>query len=469
MNLALDSADPRPLPVQIAAGIRNLVATGALLPGERIDSTRALSAQLGVSRGTVVTAFDQLIAEGYLVAESGSGTRINPRVQPTRPPRAPAQAPAPPARARVELTPGLPDTAGLITPEWRAAWREAAVLADAPSLPHQVSLHLLHMRGLAAEPERILITAGAREGLALLLRGKPQRSGRQRSGPQRSGPLRIGVESPGYPSLRKVPAALGHELVDVPTDSEGVQVPDQPLDALIVTPSHQYPYGESLSAARRTELVAWARANHALLIEDDFDSELRYVGQPLPALATLEPERTVLLGTFSSVISPDIACGFMVAPPHLVEELRVQRQLFGPTVSSITQAALAGFLASGALRRHTGKMRRAYRRRRDLVTNTFAHIPGVELLPIHGGLHAVLLCQRPAREAVHRAGERGIGLTALADYWGGEAAPNGVVLGFGHLSDVELALALGVVAESAGTDPGTESGTEPAAARRPHG
>lgn len=292
------------------------------------------------------------------------------------------------------------------------------------------------MRGLAVDPDRILVTAGAREGLALLLRGV----GKQ---------LRIGVESPGYPSLRKVPEALGHTLVEVPTDSEGVRVPLTDLDALIVTPSHQYPYGDSLSAARRTELVRWARETGVLIIEDDFDSELRYVGQPLPALTALEPEHTALLGTFSSVISPTIACGYLVVPEQLREPLVQQRQLFGQPVSSITQDALAGFMASGALRRHTGKMRRAYRRRRDLVTATFRTLPGVELLPIRGGLHAVLLCERPAAAVVTRAAEQGIGLTALADYWGGEEAPNGVVLGFGHLSDLELALALAAVAEAA--------------------
>ncbi|WP_339019102.1 PLP-dependent aminotransferase family protein [Corynebacterium simulans] len=436
MNLGLDPDDSRTLPVQIAAAIREMVATGTLLPGEQIDSTRTLSAQLGVSRGTVVTAFDQLIAEGYLVASTGSGTRINPRLHPTKSPTVAPKSHTPPPLNRVELTPGLPDTTSLITPEWRAAWRDAAALAAAPQLPQEIAHHLRHMRGLAVDPDRILVTAGAREGLALLLRGV----GKQ---------LRIGVESPGYPSLRKVPEALGHILVEVPTDSEGVRVPLTDLDALIVTPSHQYPYGDSLSAARRTELVRWARETGVLIIEDDFDSELRYVGQPLPALTALEPEHTALLGTFSSVISPTIACGYLVVPEQLREPLVQQRQLFGQPVSSITQDALAGFMASGALRRHTGKMRRAYRRRRDLVTATFRTLPGVELLPIRGGLHAVLLCERPAAAVVTRAAEQGIGLTALADYWGGEEAPNGVVLGFGHLSDLELALALAAVAEAA--------------------
>lgn len=440
MNLTLDPTDTRTLPVQIAAAVRDQVARGLLRPGEPVASTRALSSQLGLSRGTVVTAYDQLLAEGYLVSEVGSGTRVNPRLQAPIPAVREVPAPAPQHPARLNLTPGLPDTRTLITPEWRSAWRLAAshVLADAPSaglpaLRAEVASHLRHMRGLVVDPARIIITAGAREGLSLLLRVM--------AGTRR---LRIGVESPGYPSLRKIPAALGHELIEVPTDSEGVTVPAGvgapagSLDALIVTPSHQYPFGDSLSAARRTQLVAWARETGAWLIEDDFDSELRYVGQPLPALSSLEPARTTLLGTFSSVISPTIACGYLVVPPDLLDALSSERALFGQPVSLITQTALANYLASGALRRHTGSMRRAYKRRRDIVSAALGNIPGTQLLPIRGGLHAVLLCESPVEDIVQRAAEAGIGLTALADYWGGEDAPNGIVLGFGHLTDADL-------------------------------
>ncbi|MCT1409650.1 PLP-dependent aminotransferase family protein [Corynebacterium accolens] len=432
MPLRLDPADTRALPVQIADAVRADATSGALLPGEAVPSTRALATQLGVSRGSVVTAYEQLTAEGYLSAEVGSGTVINPRLPHSPPPR-PEPAPQPtPAPNLLELTPGLPDTAGIITPEWRAAWRDAAAqpLSDAPPLPHHIANHLRYMRGLRVDPRRIVVTAGARDGLALVLRTLGTA-------------LRVGVESPGYPSLRRVPQALGHELVNVPTDADGVTVPDTDLDALIVTPSHQYPYGASLPAERRAELVAWARQNGALLIEDDFDSELRYVGQPLPALAALAPERTVLLGTFSTVISPSIACGYVVVPDGLRGGIDKQRDIFGQPVGTIPQAALAHYLASGALRRHTGRMRRTYKRRRDLVADALGTLPGARLLPINGGLHAVLLCD-PA--IVLRAAARGIKLTPLREYWGGVDAEDGVVLGFGHLSDDDLRHSLSAVA-----------------------
>ncbi|KAB1551225.1 PLP-dependent aminotransferase family protein [Corynebacterium sp. 321] len=440
MNIVLDHSDARPLPVQICASIRSLVVEGLLEPGEKLPSTRILAEQLGVSRGTIVTAFDQLIAEGYLVARHGSGTHINPALtpKPLHPHNHPL--PAPPEQPLNELTPGLPDTRGLVTPEWRAAWRDAAANPTdlfsplgLEALRREISHHLRHMRGFSIDPSRIVVTAGARDGMELFLKTQPSN-------------LTVGVESPGYPSLRQIPTALGHTLVDIPTDGDGLTLPTTHVDAVIATPSHQYPYGTSMSATRRTELVAWARDNERWLIEDDFDSELRYLGQPLPALASLDPEHTILLGTFSSVISPSIGCGYVVFPASLMPRVEQIRDIFRCPVSSITQQALATYLASGALRRHTGRVRRSYRRRRDLVTNSFQGIPDVTLLPINGGLHAVLLCRDPESLRA-RARRRGVGLTLLADYWGGAHADEGIVLGFGHLSDSELEEALGIIAE----------------------
>ncbi|MDN5741820.1 PLP-dependent aminotransferase family protein, partial [Corynebacterium casei] len=431
---------------------RALVAQRILSPGDHIPSTRSLAKQLGVSRGSVVTAYDQLAAEGYIVTTHGSGTTINPHLHLLKPkelevstPPAP-QAPKHPSGPRtVSLDPGVPDTSTLIDSAWRASWRAASSNPPAQrpaqglmDLRVEIAEHLRRMRGLITDPSRIIVTAGAREGLTLLLRTF-------------NGAARIGVESPGYPSLRRVPQVLGYDIVDLPTDASGLVVENLPtdLDAVLVTPSHQYPYGGSLPADRRTELVTWAERANTLLIEDDFDSELRYVGMPLPPLTSLAAEHTVLLGTFSSVISPHISCGYLVAPPTLAPRLNELRSVLGQPVSAITQAAIANFLDTGALRRRTQRLRRVYRRRRATVQATFTNVDGAELRPISGGLHAVLICAQPADAVVSELNTRGIAVTALSKYWGGSShAENGIVFGFGSHDDDTLEWALAEIADA---------------------
>lgn len=450
LPITVDRRDPRPLPAQLAQQIRELIARRVLDPGDHLPSGRSLAADLHLSRGTVVAAYDELTAEGYLVAAHGSGTSVNPdlaRIHPRTAAPAPTPSrPSPLPDPLIELTPGAPDTSDLADPAWRAAWRTAASspaprLEDplgSPALREEICEHLRQMRSLVADPSRIVVTAGAREGLALLLRS--------------TAAIRtIGVESPGYPSLRRVPPTCGVRTVDLPTDDHGLVsalLPDAHLDAVLVTPGHQYPHGGSLSADRRVDLAAWAATHGAWIVEDDFDSELRHVGQPLPALAALEPSRTVLLGTFSSVLTPALACGYLVVPEPLVEPTRDHRRATGHPVAAIVQTALAHYLATGTLRRRTQRLRRVYRRRRDLVMDTLGGIEGAELRPIEGGLHAVLVCRAPEDAIVAGCARRGIGVTALSRYWGGGGAEHGIVLGFGRLDDATLAHALARVADA---------------------
>lgn len=449
LSIAVDPSSSQPLPVQITSHIRSLVSQRIIAPGDHIPSSRTLATQLGVSRGTVVAAYEQLTAEGYLLASRGSGTTINPQLAALQSPPPPIshtpRHPSPPPLLNLE--PGIPDTATLADSSWRAAWRAACSTPPAvsdplglPQLRMEIAEHLRHMRGLIADPEQIVVTAGAREGLSLLLTSSQRR-------------LTIGVESPGYPSLRRIPHALGHRTSNLPTDAEGLNPASlhDGLDAVLVTPSHQYPHGGSLSAARRTELSAWASDTDSLIIEDDFDSELRYVGMPLPALTAINPERAVLLGTFSSVIAPQVATGYLVAPPHIANTLRDLRAALGQPVSAITQDAIARYLATGALRRRTQRLRRIYRRRREMVSAKLGHLNSAELSPIDGGLHAVLSCQRPEAEVIADCADRGIHIVGLSDYWGGtdeNSVPgdNGVVFGFGSHDDQTLIKALDVLA-----------------------
>lgn len=465
LTVVLERSGALPLPVQLADGIRSQVSSRALAPGDALPSTRLLASRLGVSRGTVVAAYDQLIGEGYLRAEQGRPTTVHPgleRIHPSTPASRPGSAPSPspgspssfspaprtsglgegpiphpapvaddavdglPVREEhlLDLRPGQPDTSRVEGPAWRAAWRHAAgqPLPVRPDPAGQGVLrrasaeHLRLMRALPASPDRLVITAGAREGLSLLLGTLSARSGRAR--------LRVGVETPGYPTLRAAVEALGHERVACPVDDDGLRVDllpagDDAPDVLIVTPSHQYPLGGSLSLQRRLELLEWAQRHDVLIVEDDFDSELRYVGAPLPTLSALDPTgaSVALLGTFSALLSPALATGYLVLPDPWLDPVLERRRQLGVPVSALTQAAIAHLLDSGYLRRHTRRMRSVYARRRDRIRAAFAETRRARLAPMHGGVDVVITTDDEEAAVVGRCRDAGLLVGRRSAYW----------------------------------------------------
>ncbi|MCT1590700.1 MocR-like pyridoxine biosynthesis transcription factor PdxR [Kocuria palustris] len=492
LTVVLERSGALPLPVQLADGIRAQVASRALTAGDALPSTRLLASRLGVSRGTVVAAYDQLIGEGYLRAEQGRPTTVHPgleRIHPSTPASLPGSAPSPspgspssfspaprtsgfgegpiphPApvaddavdglRVREEhlldLRPGQPDTSRVEGPAWRAAWRHAAgqPLPVRPDPAGQGVLrrasaeHLRLMRALPASPDRLVITAGAREGLSLLLGTLSARSGRAR--------LQVGVETPGYPTLRAAVEALGHERVACPVDDDGLRVDllpagDDAPDVLIVTPSHQYPLGGSLSLQRRLELLEWAQRHDVLIVEDDFDSELRYVGAPLPTLSALDPTggAVALLGTFSALLSPALATGYLVLPDSLLGQVLERRRQLGVPVSAVTQSAIAHLLDSGYLRRHTRRMRSVYARRRDRIRDAFAGTQRARLAPMHGGVDVVITTDDDEAAVVRRCRDAGLLVGHRSAYWGAasDASDGGIVVGFARTDDEVLSRVL---------------------------
>lgn len=474
--VVLDRDADASLPVQLAAALREVIDVGTLRPGEQVPATRELARRIGVARGVVVAAYEQLIAEGYLVAARGRGTEVNPGLA-TAPDVAGEETESnDAARTAGEVTelddvesvgplaPGAPMPSAIDSPAWRSAWRDAAAHAHlvAPALGErrlreEIADHLRRMRSTPRPASDVLVTAGTRDGLGLLLTALGTTHGRS---------LVVGVEDPGLPSLRGVAARHGAQIVALPTDSYGLNtsaLPDGMLDVVIVTPSHQYPLGGSLPLVRRRELLAWARARGVIVVEDDFDSELRYTGSPLPALAALDDPVdgvVVLLGTFSRTISPALSAGYLLAPRSIRGHIEPVRTELGGPVSSVVQIALAHYLASGELRRHTVRLLRRYAERRDLVSERLAGIPGVRVRPMDGGLHAVIefvaepsrrvgnlsrgdeLRQREAR-AVTAANERGLGVSPLGGYWQRQGAgASGLVIGMGGSDDAEFDAAL---------------------------
>ncbi|MDO4928048.1 MAG: PLP-dependent aminotransferase family protein [Corynebacterium sp.] len=452
VDIQLDPHSPVAIPMQVTQQIRTLVTTGALRPGDNLPSTRVLAQRLGIARGSVVAAYEQLAGEGLVITARGSGTRIDPELNiPTSPLPLPQHL-APEAPDLLDCAPGHPDTSKLIDPAWRAAWRAAATVALRPPealgslrLRTHIAEHIRMMRGIVVDPSDIVVTAGAREGLQLVLATLAHFFNSQV----------IGVESPGYPSLRRIPPYFGYRVHDVPTDDAGLDITHLPthtgLDVLLATPNHQYPFGGALSAARRSALIEWAQEHGVWLIEDDFSSELRYTGMPLPTLCASARKQCILLGTFSSVLTPSVACGYLVIPPQLRGQFREIREIFGQPVSALTQEALAEYLARGALLRHTERSRRIYMRRRDMVLHAFAQTPSAQVMPIDGGLHAVVLCELPASVVVARCYAAGIRVIALEDYWGGSAQRNGIVFGFGNHDDTSLETIVCTIAQAIST------------------
>ncbi|MEB4615140.1 aminotransferase-like domain-containing protein, partial [Leucobacter sp. M11] len=310
----------------LTAQLRAALLSGKISAGDPMPSSRVLAAAVGVSRGTVVSVYEDLAGEGYVEIVPGSGTYVAeglPRLEATPAPEAPpehppASDPGERAGARRNLLPGSPATAWSRNRDWVAAWRRA-VTEELPSLPPPaagtrdlralIAQHLRTARGVVCAPEDVIVTAGTSDGLALLLQA--QRSG----GDAR---LRIATENPGYPTARRVIRASGGTPVPIPVrdggmDLDALRAAPGPFSAVLLTPSHQYPLGGRLPVTARLELLAWAKATGTVVFEDDYDSEFRHGAPQLPAIASLDHEgRVVLIGSFSKTLSPWLRCGYVV-------------------------------------------------------------------------------------------------------------------------------------------------------------
>lgn len=444
MLLDVSRDHPTPIPAQIAAGVRDAVATGALAPNDAIPSTRALAEQLGVSRGSVVTAYDQLEGEGYLLTSQGAPTRIHPdlTVAARLPERLTSAPPRLMPKAQISLKPS-PGNAGTIRPTtWRKAWREAAAeptnsmdKSGEPELRHAVAEHLRLARSMRVLPDQIVVTGGSREGLMCILYAL---------GPA----LRVGVEDPGHPGLRRVIPLGGHEVVECATDHEGIVVSELPdtLDALLLTPSRLYPFGGAMPATRRVELLEWAARTETVIIEDDFNTELRYRISPQPALSSLATRADVFtLGTFSTLLSRELAAGYVVASPATVEVLREVRSVLGMPVSSVTQRAIAYLLNDGVARRSSRAVHRGLAQRRDVLNERLVPlINGAELAPGDGADLTVRFDTRNERdEFEQRLLEVGIESGHESALWTNSG--DGLVLSFAHLSATDFDLAVEIV------------------------
>lgn len=439
--LHLDRADPEPLAAQLADALRAAAAGGALRAGDRLPSTRELAAVLRVSRTVTAAAYDQLLAEGWVEGRVGAGTFVT-----AVPAAGPAPGPEPrtePAdeRPRIELQPGTPCTEVLDRAAWRRAWRAAADpepdllprYAGLPGFRAAVGEHLLRHRGLVARPDEVLATGGSTGAIAELARVLPAGA-------------RVAVEEPGYRRAADALAAAGLEVVGVPVDDEGLRVEDLPagLAAVYCTPAHQFPVGGRMPAARRIALVERARAEGLLVIEDDYDGELRYDVAPLPLLAALGPDVVAHVGTASKILTPTLGVGWLVAPPAVRAAVAERRERTGSRPAPAGQRVFAAFATSGDLARHLRRLRRELGERRRLLVEALA---GVPLRGDRAGAHVLvpLPDAATARAVQAAAADRGVGLEVLERY-AGAGAPGGIVIGYAGSTRAELTAALPVLA-----------------------
>lgn len=443
--VALDRRSALPLSVQLADALRDAAAQGTVRPGDRLPSTRELAAALRVSRTVTAAAYDQLLAEGWAHARRGVGTFVVGS--------APRGA-VPPRRSAVEdgevrlvdLRAGSPCLEVLDRAAWRRAWRTAGDQDPdgAPSAAGDLAYrravvdHLLRHRGLAAAPDDVLATAGTSAAVGEVARLLPRGS-------------RVAVESPGYVRAVGALADAGAVVVPVPVDRDGLVVDEVPagVAAVYCTPAHQFPLGRRLSAGRRVALVSRAREEGFLVLEDDYDGELRYDVAPLPLLAALGPDVVVHLGTASKILSPTLGAGWLVAPPDVRERLLARRTATGNRPPRAGQRVLAAYATGGDLARHLRRLRRELSGRRALVLDALS-AAGRPAEGDPAGAHVFV--PLPSHElevtVLSAAAARGVALDGLARHRPPPSGPGaGLVVGFAAPSRAELVRALLVVSE----------------------
>lgn len=421
---------------QLEDGLRGAILGGSLAPGARLPSTRALAARLGVSRTTVLAAFDRLLAEGYLAGRTGSGTYVAGDIVWPRPSRAPAAAGlsrrgaliagTPITAARAEGTPmpfrtGVPALERFPADVWAALGdarlRDVAATAagypDAaghPALREAVAAYLTEERSVRCTPDQVVIVTGSQQAIDLAARvlldpGDP-----------------VWIEDPGYLGARGALVAAGATVLPRPVDAEGITIGAGQARLVYVTPSHQYPLGVTMSLRRRLALLDWAASAGAFVLEDDYDSEYRYSGRPLAALQGLDAAgRVIYVGTFSKVLFPALRIGYLVAPRALVPAFTAAATLAGRGGPPLPQAILADFIAQGHFARHIRRTRHLYAERQArLVAAAQRHLRGLlDVPPAPAGMHLLGWLpsgadDRAAAALAAAAGVETIALSALA-------------------------------------------------------
>src|SRR5688572_5400295 len=472
LHLAVDRKIDEPIHRQVREGLRRAILDGRLRPGQRIPSTRTLATDLGVSRLPVLNAYEQLLHEGYLVGRTGSGTFVSDAVpdELLRPPAATIHRRAakpltgfvrPPSTIWSISTRPLQVGVPALDLFPQAAWKRLVVRqlnAETPdtlsytdpagleALRVSIAEHVRSARAVRCEAGQVLIVPGSQAALriaaAALLEPRD----------------RVAIEEPGYFGAQRAFRAAGAEMVTVPVDEEGLNVAalrkrGRGVRAVYVTPSHQYPLGVTMSAARRFALLEWAAQQKAWILEDDYDSEFRHISRPIAALKGMDArDRVIYIGTFSKSLCPGIRLGYVVVPPAMWQRFYEARLAFDFFTPTLFQRALAEFLDAGHFARHLRRMRGVYLERRDALLRGLARHCG-NLLEVHNadaGLHVTVLLRDGIddQQLVTSLRDRGLAALPLSSSYLGAGRRKGLLLGFGCATPQQLFDATRALSES---------------------
>ena len=420
---------------QLEVRFRDLIRGGRLTAGAKLPSSRTLARSLGISRGIVLEAYAQLVAEGYLTASQGAPTRVAAGASTERPP---LRAQSLSAAARVLLPPGRPDPLAFPRTAWMRSLRTVVTgsgpgvgpLADldprgAPELRNALMEYLVRARAAAPEPEHTLISTGFTQAFAVLCGSLAAR-----------GLESIAVERPGWGRHQLVAERAGLAPVEIPVDGQGLVVSElahSDCEVVVVTPAHQFPTGVVLSAERRAELLEWAEERDGLIVEDDYDSELRYDRGAVGALQGLAPERVCHIGSVTARLGPGVRIGWTLSPSWLTGALSYESAVSGVAASLFEQLALADLITRGELDRHLRRTRARYGARRDvLVSALVSALPSAPAGGIAAGLFVPIVlpagCVPPT-----------LGVGELAEPF--------VLLGFADASDREITAGVAALAQ----------------------
>lgn len=458
LTYALEKNGSSSLYTQLYGCIRRDILSGALPPRQKLPSKRALAQHLEVSVITVKNAYEQLAAEGYIYTVEKKGYYVSPLESPLPPAAPPPLVPERPAEpVFLDLATGSLDRSYFPFTVWSRLMRQTILEEDtellrstpyngAPALRRAIAAHLRQFRAMDVDPEQIIIGAGTELLYTLII----QLLGRDK---------RYAVEDPGYGKIAKIYQAHQVPLCRVGLDGGGLDITllrRQPADVVHISPSHHYPTGIVMPITRRQELLRWAAEQpERYILEDDYDSEFRFVGRPIPTLFSVdESGRVIYLNTFSKTIAPSIRISYMVLPHRLLAAFREKLGFYASTVSGFEQYTLARFMAEGYYEKHLNRMRKRYHQKRDAVIACIRGGPLAERARIteeDAGLHFLMTLDTPLSDGTLRrlAAQRGVRLAMLSEYYSDPAAapPHVLVMNYSGIDIEKLPRALARLAE----------------------